>query len=250
MLVERAYALVNRALFGNAPRTYRHLYSAYKRWTEPGEFHLFRSILRPGMLAVDVGSNIGIFTELFARLVGPDGLVHSFEPDPDNYARQRSACSRFTNIRFNCAAVGPRSGRLSLYRSPDLNVDHRTFDSGGNRATLEVPAVALDDYFPPGSSVDLVKMDIQGFELQALAGMTRLLSESHHVSLVLEYFPEGLEAANGSGAALSGMLRQLGFDLYSFSRSGRLHELRDVEPAVGSSGYTNVMACRSRPYGT
>ena len=62
-----------------------------------------------------------------------------------------------------------------LYVSDKLNVDHRAYATEGNaRRALQVGMVALDDYFKPGQRVDLLKLDIQGYELHALQGQSAL----------------------------------------------------------------------------
>ena len=66
-----------------------------------------------------------------------------------------------------------------LYVSDKLNVDHRAYVTEGNaRRALQVGMVALDDYFKPGERVDLLKLDIQGYELHALQGAKRIVNEN------------------------------------------------------------------------
>lgn len=249
MSPEFAYALVDRALFRRAPRVYRCLYWLYKRFGEPREWQLLSVLVGPGMTVVDVGSNIGIYTALFSRLVGRSGVVHSFEPDPENFSRLSDSCGDAPNVRLNRAAVGSRSETLQLFRSPDINVDHRTYDCGPGRERVEVAAVALDDYFPPGDRIDFVKIDIQGFELHALSGMKRVIGENERIVILLEYFPAGLAQAGGTPLDLLAQLRGAGFALHGISSAGRLRALGDEMPRVGRSGYTNILACRQTPAG-
>jgi hypothetical protein len=94
------------------------------------------------------------------------------------------------------AALGERSGKSNLYVSDKLNVDHRTYPTrGDSRHTLPIEIIALDDYFKPGQRVDLIKMDIQGYELHALRGANRVLADNPDVKLVVEFWPYGLKQA-------------------------------------------------------
>src|SRR5216117_3050061 len=118
---------------------YRLLYAAYKTRADRAERELLKQILFPGAVVVDVGANIGIYSEFLSRCVGPTGLVHSFEPSPDNFRRLRVATRNLSNVRLTQAVVGERSGECKLYVSDKLNVDHRAYkaDADSRRA---VPA--------------------------------------------------------------------------------------------------------------
>ena len=66
---------------------YRLLYRAFKIYTDRSERQLLRRTLFAGAVVVDAGANIGIYSEFLSRCVGPTGVVHSFEPSPDNFKR-------------------------------------------------------------------------------------------------------------------------------------------------------------------
>src|SRR5438477_2597230 len=106
---------------------YRPLYAAYKTYADRAERELLRKILFQGAVVVDVGANIGIYSEFLSRCVGPTGLVHSFEPSPDNFKRLQAATRKLSNVQISRAAVGEHTGNSKLYLSNKLNVDHRTY---------------------------------------------------------------------------------------------------------------------------
>jgi FkbM family methyltransferase len=90
----------------------------------------------PGSV-VDVGANIGIYSEFLARCVGPGGVVHSFEPDPTHFARLRASLSGLANVRLNQIAVSDKTGESLLYLSDELSVDHRVYPPlEGRRRTI------------------------------------------------------------------------------------------------------------------
>src|SRR5882757_5923074 len=129
---------------------YRPLYAAYKTYADRAERALLRKILFQGAVVADVGANIGIYSQFLSRCVGPTGLVHSFEPSPDNFRRLSAATRDLSNVRLTQAVVGERSGDCKLYVSDKLNVDHRAYKPNGDpRRTISAEMVALDDYFKP-----------------------------------------------------------------------------------------------------
>src|SRR5690242_11125830 len=173
---------------------YRFAYRAYKTYSDRAERQLLQKILFPGAIVVDAGANIGVYSEFLSRCVGPNGFVHSFEPSPKNFVRLVRATRKLPNVRPCAAVVGERTGDTTLYVSDKLNVDHRAYASeGDSRRAIQVEMLALDDYLKPGERVDLLKFDIQGYELHALKGGKRVISENHDIKLLLEFWPYGLK---------------------------------------------------------
>jgi FkbM family methyltransferase len=208
--VNRSMLKLGDQLYHGAYAAYLPLYSAYKAISDRKERRILRSVLRPGMIAVDVGANIGIYTRYLARRCGPNGRVVAFEPSPDNLARLKANVRNLPNVTVHASAVGDRSGSIPLYLSRDLNVDHRTYETAEARDRIDVPIVRLDDIFTPGSRVDLLKVDVQGFEGAVLEGARRLISENPLLKAVIEYWPYGLVQGGRDPAALLGLLADLG----------------------------------------
>jgi FkbM family methyltransferase len=224
---------------------YRPLYGAYKTYADRAERELLRKILSQGAVVADVGANIGIYSKFLSHCVGPTGLVHSFEPSPDNFRWLSAASRHLSNVRLTQAAVGERSGQTTLYISDKLNVDHRTYSvEKDSRRSVSTEMVALDDYFKPGQRVDLIKMDIQGYELHALRGAQRVLQENTDIYLLFEFWPAGLEQAGVSWEGLIAMLQGLNMNLTQVRTSGLIpFDARDVRNDL--SWYVNVFAHRT-----
>jgi FkbM family methyltransferase len=205
---------------------YRPLYAAYKAYAD----------------GVDAGANIGIYSRFLSRYVGPSGTVHAFEPSPENFQRLRAATRQFPNVKPIQAAVGERSGETKLYISDKLNVDHRTYEADGNsRRAVSTEMVALDDYFKPGERVDLIKMDIQGYELHALRGANRVLVDNPDIQLLLEFWPYGLKQAGARWVDLLATLKEKGMNIRQVSASG----LVPFDPSAASESadwYVNLFA--------
>jgi FkbM family methyltransferase len=201
--------------------------------------------LFPGAVVVDGGANIGVYSEFLSRCVGPSGVVHSFEPCPENFTRLRCATQKLPNVRLCPAALGERSGQTMLYVSDDLNVDHRAYVTEGNaRRALQVRMMALDDYFKPGERVDLLKLDIQGYELHALQGAKRIVNENRGIKLLLEFWPYGLKQAGANWRELIEMLEGFAMNIMFVRVDGLIpFDARNVRTDV--NWYVHLFASRS-----
>jgi len=232
-------------LYAYAFPIYRPLYAAYKSYADRAERELLRRILFQGAVVVDVGANIGIYSQFLSRCVGPGGMVHSFEPSPGNFRRLSAATLGFSNIRITQAVVGERTGECKLYISDKLNVDHRAYKAdGAPRSAVPSEMVALDDYFKSGQRVDLIKMDIQGYELHALRGAQRVLHENSNINLLLELWPAGLKQASASWLQLVKVLESLNMNLTIVKTDGLVpFDACLVRDDI--SWYVNILARRT-----
>jgi FkbM family methyltransferase len=223
---------------------YRLLYRAFKVYTDRAERQLLRRILFPGAVVVDAGANIGIYSEFLSRCVGPTGAIHSFEPSPDNFKRLRAATRTLPNVRLSQAAVGNHSGNTELYLSDKLNVDHRAYRAEGvSRRAVPIEIVALDDYFKPGERVDVIKMDIQGYELHALRGANRVLEDNPDIKLLVEFWPYGLKQAGASWVDLITALERKGLAIRQVSSEG-LIPFHPGSISENADWYVNLFAAR------
>jgi FkbM family methyltransferase len=223
---------------------YRPLYSVFKSYTDRTERRLLARNLSPGSVVVDAGANIGIYSQFLARCVGPAGVVHSFEPSPENFARLYAALSQFPNVRLNQLAVGDKTGESLLYVSDELNVDHRAYPTEGEtRRTVPIRSTTLDDYFKSGERVDFIKMDVQGYELHALRGAKRVVQENPDIKLLLEFWPYGLKQAGTRWEEVIEMLRHFGMDVVLVDKN-ILTPFDAADVRTDISWYVNLFASR------
>jgi FkbM family methyltransferase len=224
---------------------YRLFYRAFKVYTDRAERQLLKRILFTGAVVVDAGANIGIYSEFLSRCVGPTGVVHSFEPSPDNFKRLRAATLKLPNVRLSQAAVGEHSGKSELYLSDKLNVDHRAYMAAGDsRRTVPIEIVALDDYFKPGERVDLIKMDIQGYEFHALQGANRVLVDNPSIRVLLEFWPYGLKQAGVNWIDVIAALEVKGMVVKQVSTGG-LIPFHSDSASESADWYVNLFASRT-----
>ncbi|OWV72994.1 lipopolysaccharide biosynthesis protein [Rhizobium sp. N122] len=226
---------------------YYPLYSVWKAVSERRERALMREMISPGMIVADIGANIGIYTRMFSALTGATGHVHAFEPAPANFEKLEATVSGLSNVSLRHAAVGAASGTTRLYVSAELNVDHRTFDSGDGRVSIDVPLVKLDDYFSPGQRVDFIKIDVQGYELSVLQGAERVLRENRDIRVFMEFWPYGLSKASVNPSELTQFLKMLNFEFHNIADPpGTAFNDESLDPK-NAGQYCNLIVARRAP---
>src|SRR5438876_4371085 len=233
---------VGNKVYDRAFPIYRLCYCAFKAYADKAERQLLGRILSAGDVVVDAGANIGIYSQFLARCVSATGIVHSFEPSPENFKHLQSATRKLANVRLSQAALGECSRRSKLYLSDKLNVDHRTYATGeDSRRTVPIDIIALDDYFKPGQRVDLIKVDIQGYELHALRGASRVLADNPNAKLLLEFWPYGLKQAGANWIELIDNLKSKNMAVHQVTKHG-LVTFRPESVSESPDWYVNVFA--------
>ena len=162
---------------------------------EMEELDLVKSILKPEDVFIDLGANIGLYSMIASRAVGPKGHVYSFEPFPLNAERlkQHLVLNDCLNATVIEKAVADKSGSLTLkYDSSSHNTGMPSAYSTDG-AEVEVDVVALDDLAKDQkwNRVDFIKMDIEGGEYLALLWMRQIL-ETWKPKILLELHPEAV----------------------------------------------------------
>jgi len=172
------------------------------------EYHLVQYVtaqIRPGFVMFDVGAHHGVFTLIAAfelKRRGWKGVIHSFEPDPANFALlehnvQQNDLSSY--VVLHPEAVGDINGQLEMVFDQGDNSGNflaRTSASGATsadssdqgRTIRKVPVSTLDSWLDKLPEVSLIKMDIQGAEALALEGGRNLIARFRPV-LVIEAVP-------------------------------------------------------------
>lgn len=191
---------------GGIPSAHAHSRSIVRGQLEVPVQEALRRHLAPGDVFYDVGANVGFFSLIAARLVGPQGRVVAFEPVPANALaiRRNAAGNGFGGIDVLERAVFSASGRETVLLPGDTSWAHleATGRHADTRASLSVEAVALDDLVgrreaPPPR---VVKIDTEGAEIGVLEGMGEVLARHRPVVIcelhgTNERFVELMEAA-------------------------------------------------------
>lgn len=233
-----------------------------------------RQLVRPGMIALDVGAHIGYYSRLLSRLTGAGGRVIAFEPHPRTHQALLQNLRECRNVTALQLAVAEREGSgelhdyLMMSASGSLHYDASLADlqraqmSAGDVAPrggadfepqrYQVRTVAIDDCLGQLGieRVDLVKMDIEGAELAALRGMRRTIEASAGLQLVMEYNPSALAAFGHEPTAALREALEMGFSqVAAIEADGSLRDWtddaglveRETARMLGAMGVVNLL---------
>ncbi len=176
-----------------APRTAVRLFGRIEARRPQSALVLLNRLLRPGDVAVDVGAHRGVFTDRMARLVGPTGHVHAFEPNPDSWRVLAAVKGRSRNISLHHVGLSDRAGTATLYRPRPKGVridamssliqhgDDESVHFDPVDVTIEVLDAALAD---EPRRIALIKVDVEGHELAVFRGADQVLERSRPAILV------------------------------------------------------------------
>jgi FkbM family methyltransferase len=210
---------------------------------------LLQEHVEPGTVAADIGANIGLYTYLLSRCVGEEGFVYSFEPDPQLFAALLRNCvaNGIRNVGLHNLALGARSAAMKLRRSLFNSGDNRLAEQMTNETPRDVSVSvrALDEVLD-GRLLDFIKIDVQGWEFEALKGMRETLTCTEHMRIYCEFWPAGLRGAGCDPRELLAFLRELGFRVHRIE-GRRLNPHFDEVELAGSlkgSQWTNLLAIR------
>lgn len=190
---------------------------------EPNEFCLLQSILKPGMIFIDAGANMGLYSLFAARRVGPAGTVIAIEPSGREFeiVKKNVGLNALTNVRIIRIALSDRAAEVELSVAPLGNSGHNTLGAFGYDTPLDhrepVEAVRLDDLVRGEglTRVDVIKMDIEGGEMAALRGMGETLKR-FKPALLVELSDRALQHQGANSGEVLGLLEQHGYRIFCF----------------------------------
>lgn len=218
---------------------------------ERAETKLFCRACKPGMTILDIGAHVGYYTALALRCTAGQGAIVAVEPDQENfgYLRRTVAANGGGSVTCVPKALGAERGIMRLYVCSDNRGDNRLCPHEAADQSYDVEVVTADELL--GSvgieRVDLVKMDVQGFEGHVLRGMRETLERSRDVVMLLEYWPQGLRDAGTDPKQMLLDLKYAGFRLFEVGTRGRLVRIEDPSCLIkGHRGeqYATVVAAR------
>lgn len=214
-----------------------------------------RHLIREGQTVWDVGTERGWFSCLMGQLVGPTGRVDSFEAFPENAARLRRnlMLNDMHWVHANEVAVSDTAGHALFHLpTPEVVQNYSYLENCSgvgyltnveSESTIRVPTIALDQYAEDVGlqSLHLIKMDIEGAEVQALRGVKNVLAKFRPI-VVVEYNRAALARAGTSWEELDALLDDAGYDRFTFRNQFRCFRLSDYQQLSDEEAVFNVYA--------
>jgi FkbM family methyltransferase len=178
---------------------------------------LYREAVAPGMLVLDIGAYLGLYSLIAARELGGGGSVLAFEPDPRTFPRlvENIAMNRLTGrIAALQEAVSDSESERSFLPSDNDPSQSRLLPRGESQGGVPTACVTADALLASDARVDVIKLDVEGAELDALRGMARTLEfGSDFLTLFLEVHPDALRTNGQSGEAVVAEVEAAGFSI-------------------------------------
>jgi FkbM family methyltransferase len=157
-------------------------------WLEPLTLKRYTEILTPGDVFVDIGAHVGFHTLVARQKVGADGLVIAVEPQPYNASKilNNWRANGFSNLKLLVAASGDTDGMMELSDQEDNDRSQLSLVAGCGKNEAQkfiVPIVRMDSVMAEHkiSKIKLLKMDVEGFELEVIKGFGSRLADVDHV---------------------------------------------------------------------
>jgi len=214
------------------------------RHHEPETETIFEAFARKSRVMLDVGGNIG-YMSLLAKQVNPRLKIYAFEPLPGNVITFRAniALNGFQDLAILETCVSDQVGETEFLLPPGEEsgwgrIAYRDdLFKGGGKISREV--TTLDEFTKThGEKIDLIKIDVEGFETKVLHGARKLLARDKPV-ICFEVNEPCLKDVGTSSREIFDFLHSLGYSIHAVHKSP---ELTEVEDALDNYEYLNYFA--------
>jgi FkbM family methyltransferase len=184
---------------------------------EPEMQQTLAAFLAPGKIFIDLGANEGYFTVQAAKLTAPNGRAIAVEPQDRliSVIAENIRLNGLSNVTIVHIAISDERGKTSLHLSPDINTGGSSFyrNTKYPLPTQEIATMPLTDLLHREGieQVDLMKVDIEGAEYEAILGSRQLFEERRIKALALELHPAVLEKRGRSAGEIKVFLTAAGY---------------------------------------
>lgn len=191
------------------------------------ETEIFKKLIRPGMVIIDIGANIGYYTLIAANIMKNEGKIYAFEPEPNNYALllKNINLNGYVNVNPLQKAVSNKSGKINLFID-GINCGIHSisqYNVYNNIGSVEVETTTLDEFFKnevKDLRVDLIKMDVQGAEGLVIEGAEEIILHNN-LTILMEFCPYLLRNIGTDPLELLYKLINFGFTIEVIDESNK-----------------------------
>lgn len=161
---------------------------------EPELLNEIYKTLKTGYCFIDGGANIGFFSLIASKIVGQTGTVISFEPTPltHTYLKKNININNASNITISKYGLSSSKKQLpfQMFSNPEGNsiISNKVCKLTDENEIIQIKTISIDEFCKENkiSRIDLIKLDIEGQELEAIKGAKKVLSENHSIKIIFE----------------------------------------------------------------
>jgi FkbM family methyltransferase len=220
-------------------------------WVDPNESHtatiFFADYLKKNDIIVDIGANIGTITLQSSIKIGSRGKVYSIEPNPKifNFLLKNIQLNKLSNIETFNVALGDSEGEINFSDNTSDVVNLVLSTNEG----IKTKITTLDKLIPQDTTIDLLKIDVIGYEKFVLIGSKNILKNTKciHFPVIRKQFQNfGYDCQE-----IFDLLKNNGFELYGFSKEKKIWKInqnytssnedllaiRNIEEFIEKTGY-------------
>jgi FkbM family methyltransferase len=202
---------------------------------QPEQTKLIKKLVKKKHTVIDIGANIGYFTLIMAQQAKQ---VHAFEPEARNFEilKKNVELNGFSNVKLHNLAVAETNGKTTLHLCDIGRGMHRIYPSQWcKEGTTNVQTVRIDDII---EEADFIKIDIEGAELGALKGMTKLLKKRKS-NIIMEFHPPSIEEYGAKPRNIYDFMTSLGYEIKGSLRDSLSFE--ELEKIAIENAGTNIL---------
>lgn len=188
---------------------------------------LFKKLIKPGMVIVDIGAHIGYYSRMFSKLAKKNGAIYAFEPDPNNYKLLSLNSKKLKNVKIFNEALSDKIGLINFYQSNNTGC-HSLVTQNSIKDTINVPTETLDEFAKKNKiqKIDLIKIDVEGGEPIVFAGCKNTFQQDS-LMVVMEFTPANFQKLGIPPLSfLNNLQKEYGFSLYEIGAKGKIKNIR------------------------
>jgi len=186
---------------------------------EEYETEIFKNLLKPNTILIDIGANIGYYSLTAADKI-TEGIIYSFEPVLANHIllNKNVNVNNYNNIKTFQKAVSDKNGKIRIFLDgTNLGNHSLTKNNVVDKSNfVDVETITMDSFFYDLNIFNediLVKIDTQGAEGLVITGAQNLLLKSNNIKILMEFWPKGLRNMGTDPLELLDKLQDYGFKI-------------------------------------